>query len=98
MDWGYDAPIEENDSIVVEKIVYVDAPKPEPIIKKKVIQIEQPPKVITNVRDVLLPAPEQEVIEVPKYIERRPEVVEKIIYVQKPPPEPEVIEEVVEAG
>lgn len=85
-----------DNTIIMEKLVHVDAPIPPPVVKTNVVHVPQPPKVVTNVREVMGPTPAPEVITVPKYIERHPEVVEKLIYVQKPSPAPEVIVNTVE--
>ena len=53
----------------MEKLVHVDAPTPPPIVQTNVVKVPQPPKVVTNVREVMLPAPPQEIITVHNYVE-----------------------------
>ena len=80
----------------MEKLIHVDAPKPDPIIKINKEYVPQPPKVVKTVKEVMGPTPPAEVITVPKYIEKQPEIVEKLIYVQKPQVAPQVIEKTVQ--
>ena len=35
-----------NNTIVMEKVVHIDAPKPDPIVKTNVVKVAQPPKVV----------------------------------------------------
>ena len=46
----------------MEKLIHVDAPKPEPIIKINKEYVPQPPKVVKTVKEVMGQTPPAEVI------------------------------------
>ena len=78
-------------TIVMEKIVMVDAPVPPPVVQTQVVKVPQPPKVLMQEKIVTIPAPPAQVIQVPKVIEHHPQIIENTVYVQKPPIAPQVI-------
>lgn len=79
-----------NNFQVVEKVVYVDAPVPPPIVKFKKNYIKPQPRTV-KVEKIVEKTPDPKVVVVKTEIEKEPKIVEKLVYVQKPAKKPEVI-------